>query len=88
VSLPGGIIAAPEREGSDDAARKGRLTMNKTSFTKPISAPAREDAPILDAERLDCYVVALELQVAAAALASAVIRSFATSCGAPAFPSS
>jgi len=41
-----------------------RLTMTRTSFTQPIHAPAPVDAPdtapVLDAERLDVFHVAVE----------------------------
>jgi len=73
-----------------DCGRVGRADVRWHACWEALNSVRHEPpgATILDAERLDCYVVALELQVAAAALASAVIRSFATSCGAPAFPSS
>jgi len=43
--------------------------MTRTSFTQPISVPATASAPLLDAERLDVYRIALEFQSHAAALA-------------------
>ena len=49
--------------------------MSDTRSTQPTGAPA--PGPVLDAERLDVYRVALELQLAAAALAprgDAVLR--------------
>ena len=51
--------------------------MSHTPSTQSAGAPAPHSAPILDAERLDVYRVALELQVATANVAlkaDAVLR--------------
>jgi four helix bundle protein len=43
--------------------------MSNTPYTPGAVAPAPDSAPVLDAERLDVYRVALEFQVHASALA-------------------
>jgi len=54
-----------------------RLTMTNTPSTHSTGAPALDSTPLLDAERLQVYNVALEFQTLASALAmrtDAVVR--------------
>ena len=82
VSLPPGTPPSlVVRDGGSTVPYK-EAQMADTPTTDFNAAPATETAPLLDAERLDVYRVALQLQVETAGLAiqSYAIRSAGQAC--------